>query len=356
MKVNVLTDNNFVSYYFFYPVLVNIHALKNNLGMVFRFYSYHDDVQKINDADVVLVDSKVAGWIHPRERLYEYLQNLNLSTNKVIWLDNTASTGTTHFEVLPYVDQYWKKQLLNDISLYEKKYHGERIFTDYYYNIKKTNQPGKFNIPLDPIFKSKIKLSWNLGMGDYGRLQKYSNLIRMLPWSLKTKISLKYPKCNDDSLNKKSIDVSFRGSQKYTSDLIAYQRLEIINRLTKRGVQFSPLKYSQYLEELRRSYVAPSPFGYGEICYRDFEIFISKALLLKPSVEHISTYPNFYKPMKTYFPLSWDLNDFDSSLEYLLSNKDLIRDISEDGFKDFCSIRSKIGMENFMLHLSFLLA
>ena len=65
----------------------------------------------------------------------------------------------------------------------------------------------------------------------------------------------------------------------------------------------------QYLRELRRSKLAVSPFGWGEICFRDFEIVASGAALVKPRVDHLNTWPPFFEPNVTYVPVAWDLAD-----------------------------------------------
>ena len=60
-----------------------------------------------------------------------------------------------------------------------------------------------------------------------------------------------------------------------------------------------------------------SPFGWGEIAYRDFEIFISGAALLKPSMSHMKTWPDIYVEGETFVSYSWDLSDIDEKLHYL---------------------------------------
>ena len=42
--------------------------------------------------------------------LSQLKKNKEKKCAKVIWLDSTASTGSTHFQVMPYVDKYWKNR------------------------------------------------------------------------------------------------------------------------------------------------------------------------------------------------------------------------------------------------------
>lgn len=73
-----------------------------------------------------------------------------------------------------------------------------------------------------------------------------------------------------------------------------------------------------------------SPFGWGEICYRDFETLISGAVLIKPSMEHLQTYPNIYIPNETYIPVDWNLSDLEEKLEDLLNNYTSYKHIAEN--------------------------
>ena len=44
-----------------------------------------------------------------------------------------------------------------------------------------------------------------------------------------------------------------------------------------------------------------SPFGWGEIGARDFEIFINGSLLIKPDMSHLETYGTFINLWKPLF-------------------------------------------------------
>ena len=72
-----------------------------------------------------------------------------------------------------------------------------------------------------------------------------------------------------------------------------------------------------------------SPFGWGEICTRDFEAFAYGATLIKPTMEHAITYPNWYIPNETYLPLDWDFNNF---IEILNSKETKCKEIAQNGY------------------------
>ncbi len=185
-----------------------------------------------------MLDSKFFSklWIN-RGFVLSLLEKIKEKCTKVIWLDLTASTGSTHFQVMPYVDKYWKKQVLKDVTLYEREYYGARIYTDYYKN--------KFNLkdekvqivePLKKEYFDKLYVSWNIGLGPYSTNIKISNIIRMLPWPLKEKFNYTYKlKTVHPSNNRKSI--SFRGSNNYSNIINAFQRIKTIEKLKPRKVE-----------------------------------------------------------------------------------------------------------------------
>ena len=63
------------------------------------------------------------------------------------------------------------------------------------------------------------------------------------------------------------------------------------------------------MKELRQSKVVLSPFGRGEITLKDFEVFLTGGMLLKPSMEHMDTWPNFYTDGVTYQSHNCDLEE-----------------------------------------------
>ena len=88
----------------------------------------------------------------------------------------------------------------------------------------------------------------------------------------------------------------------------------------------------EYLNELSLSKLSISPFGFGEICYRDFESILNKCLLLKPNMSHLETYPDFFKERITYIPLNWDLEDTILTIEKCLQDFDSYHSVIENAF------------------------
>lgn len=88
----------------------------------------------------------------------------------------------------------------------------------------------------------------------------------------------------------------------------------------------------RFMAEMRRAKVCFSPFGYGEVCWRDYEAVAAGAVLLKPDMGHVETAPDIFRPWETYVPLRWDLSDFEAILRRLLADDDLRRTIAARAF------------------------
>ncbi|MEE4121432.1 MAG: glycosyltransferase [Paracoccaceae bacterium] len=65
----------------------------------------------------------------------------------------------------------------------------------------------------------------------------------------------------------------------------------------------------RFMAELRASKMCFSPFGFGELCWRDIEAILAGAVLLKPDMSHLDTAPDLYRDGETYVALRWDFSD-----------------------------------------------
>jgi hypothetical protein len=77
---------------------------------------------------------------------------------------------------------------------------------------------------------------------------------------------------------------------------------------------------SEFVEVLKRSKIGLSPFGMGELCYRDLEVIQWGCLLIKPDMSKVITEPDFFKPMETYVPVKPDWSDLNETIEKVLAN------------------------------------
>jgi glycosyltransferase involved in cell wall biosynthesis len=90
------------------------------------------------------------------------------------------------------------------------------------------------------------------------------------------------------------------------------------------GAQTVPLTpdlpRKKFLAELRASKMVFSPFGYGEICWRDVEAIAAGAVLVKPDMRHLATRPDLYEDGVTYVACRWDFSDLANVVQGLLAD------------------------------------
>lgn len=135
----------------------------------------------------------------------------------------------------------------------------------------------------------------------------------------------------------KKIDCAFRGSVKINT-ITGYMRrdasahLENLSRQFNIRVSASHLPLDEYYTELMESRICVSPFGFGELCWRDFEAVLCRSLLIKPDMGHIETSPNIFRPHVTYIPVKWDLSDLEEVCRFYLNHEDKRREIAENAY------------------------
>lgn len=105
---------------------------------------------------------------------------------------------------------------------------------------------------------------------------------------------------------------------------------------------------------LRKSKCAVSPFGMGEICFRDFETWNMGCILIKPFMDNVITYPNPYIDRETYFACNNNWDDLNEIIHVVLSlNNNDVKDINSNVRKTIIDMYSP---QNFVTHFYNILA
>ncbi len=232
---------------------------------------------------------------------------------RITFFDDSDGAGATRFEVLPYVDWYLKKQLLRDRSQYEQPLYGRQYFTSYYHHSHGVqDDPPLFRacLPAGPEAQ-KVQLAFNLAAGSYPISRRRQQIGVALARTVGVPAGLAFreaPRPVDVDLPRpKAVHAHFRVAGPPT---IAHQRRIFEERVgADERFDVGPVSERAYQADLARSRGTLSPFGWGEICLRDFEAFIAGSVLFKPRMDHLSTWPDLYRPGETYVPLDWDAQD-----------------------------------------------
>ena len=91
------------------------------------------------------------------------------------------------------------------------------------------------------------------------------------------------------------------------------EKIENRYKITKGSANFQ-----SFVNVMKRSKIGLSPFGMGELCYRDLELIQWGCLLIKPDMSKVITEPDFFKPMETYIPVKPDWSDLNETIENVL--------------------------------------
>lgn len=255
-------------------------------------------------------------WSYSAQETTDYFQQLREQHPqlRIVYLDTFDQSSTPFFGILPFVDKYVKKQLYKDLSEYRKDYRGGYVFSDFVsrkYNI----DPGDFNFGsyLPESLEHKLMIGWNVAtFRDIRRFFNFSRYARWVPI-------------------RKTIDINCRVGMGDEKDSWYYYRhrvesLKILEGMRNRYRVVTNLNdarrmgFKKFIYELAQSRIGFSPFGWGEITYRDFYAIACDVLLIKPDISHLNTYPDIFRAGETYVATRWDLSDVEEKCSYYLEH------------------------------------
>jgi glycosyltransferase involved in cell wall biosynthesis len=260
---------------------------------------------------------------------------------KLVYLDGDDDICIQWPNVIDAVDVYVKKHAFKDHSNYLVTYAGKSNLHDYVHKVyghefTDLDYGNTGDVPV--VIKSsgpvrakdleKIVVGWNIALDR--KLVKLRSLVGNQPIS-----------------HDRTCDILFRGA--VTKGTVTYylrggvaDRLKQISKKYRILIKSDRVSQDEYYNELKSSKICVSPFGLGEICWRDFEAVLCGALLVKPNMDHIETTPDIFQPYETYVPVRWDFSDLQEVCERLLENEPERRRIAENaqrvllGYYDSC--------------------
>lgn len=350
LNVNVLVrrqedpNGNAVKFPFIY--------YKHELGAAgFRIDFVHNLSKKIFDCDLIIVSSKFFKkyWQDNEKMIIEFLETANNRNIAVIWLDATDSTGTTQFQVLPYVKKYYKAQTLKDKQLYLSKHHSNRIISHYYftkYNVTDMNCNYQ-SVIADKKYLDKIDTSWNSSLGEYHLYGPLKNRLRgMLYLHIPMLLNFRSP------TSRRRNKITTRIGMQYHLNTIKFHRELLQKKLSmKYHIQTNKISRTDYFREMEDSEIGISPFGLGEISLRDFEIIVSGTLLMKPNMDHLVTWPHLYEKGVTYWDYDWDCDYLLERIEMISEDDDLRFSIAENAQRRYGAVFDKHSKDSILRRL-----
>jgi len=303
---------------------------------------YSIDITESNSYDYLFVG--MHDFIDKKKPLQESidygLESISKITGDYFLFDGSDSTSLMGaYEVFEQSNAIclFKNQLLKDRNEYNNAYAFGKWFFD-----NGTNLDLKYNIPED--MWSRIKLSnINCGRTIFGQGIPADKKI-MPPMNTNKSMDIcaifqaEHPFCEDHGVRN---DIPYTTHRKGLWD-----KLEPMK--SKYSMLTEKMEFRTYIEKLAESKICISPFGQGELCFRDYEAMFAGTILLKPDQSRIETAPDMFEEGRTYIGCKHDWSDLEEKIEYILDN------FSELNEKLTSNIRDKFiqsyTVENFCMH------
>lgn len=342
MKITILFKPNRVSLmYTLYPLWIS----KFNDRFIFTT-SLEWVINKDRNNALLLV-----GWVGQNKlgTRNEILEKLRFKYKSFFFFDDNDGSESHFLDFLPFVDIYYKKQVFRDRSLYLTDFYGNRIFANYYnkeFGIEENPLP----LPLPKVDKidhlKKIKVGWNLAFGQYpiskSKVFFGKKIFFLFGSKCMSRVHSKYPL--DKTCPKPTIaKCQARFNDKAYRKTVGFQRRLFSEKVQgKEDFLTGVISLNQYNHEIKNVQAILSPFGWGEVCFRDIEAILNGAVLIKPLMDHLETWPNLYQPGKTYVPILWDGSDLIDQVSNILKDSKKLEYLRTNAWIELREARTQI--------------
>lgn len=331
-----------------FPLHFYRDALAGELGLSFREELSDRLDEKLaalrafrGELVVLSVPLRQDGAITSRAAVRQFVRAARAATAaRLVFFDPGDSTISPYFDVLPDVDSFWMPFTFRDRWLYARHFAGGNVYADFLHRhgLAATSA----NEYHDELFGSspasdqvhKIRTAWNWAF--WRRLVTLSGAAPGGARDLDV-VCRVWPYCG--------------WCREHRSRCI-----ELLRTLAHRHVveaTSEKVPRAAYYRELAHARISFSPFGWGEICPKDFESILYGAVLMKPSVAHVATFPDVLAEGETYVPVHWDLSDLADRVTRLLDHPQDAALIAQNAAERY---RAAVSAASFVGHLRDLLA
>lgn len=311
--------------------------LQSRYSGCFDFTSSLDFVLNADKNDyVLLVDFfesvKLTGSI------FDTLGRLRNKYERMCYFSGNDSCQVIDVEYLEFFDLWFKKQIYKDYDLNYLDFIDGRIFSDFY--MRSDDQAvSEIDDSAAKILSRnihKLRVGWNILCSMYPVSDFARRLVTYGTGLLSIKgVNLVLPRIGSgfNARGARKVKCSARFAYQGYSNAIGYQRrmFEELIRSSPKNFLYGRVSSRGYKREISEVGAVLSPFGWGEICYRDGEAFRAGAVLIKPSIEHLDTWPNIYLPDETFVPIAWNGSDLLDKVDDLLRSGSEMSRLSDAG-------------------------
>ena len=261
----------------------------------------------------------IVGWLQgakvPAEADYAWFEELRRKYRVIAYLDCNDGAEIQRPSFLQFFDYWFMKQVFRDRNVYLRDLPGKRAYTGFYmdrFGVSDGSQTPSWSTAVDGSQIGKIRQAWNILIGAYPLHVIRTRLAASALWSripslaaawVATPTLRRLPQPRLPRCHARFTDAAYRPTVGFQRRLL----LETVsgNKLFLTGA----VPRRQYQAELQEVQAVLSPYGWGEVCFRDAEAVISGAVLVKPDMTHVETWPDLYQKYETYVPIEWDGSD-----------------------------------------------
>lgn len=338
IRCAVFYEPNRVCFSQVFPFLFFAEALRRAHGVEVRLFPIdrlpHLSRRTRAQIDVALVQIWFTYLSARAKNVFEKLLEANPSC-RIAYLDPFAHNDLRAARhVSDYVTFYVKKALFRDRSLYLRAFRGDTNLTEHYSDL--------YGLPAEPV--------------DWETPPAVLDKLRLGPGFF-TGPTLLQPFLDDAPVapqRARSLDVHARLETK-GSEWYRLMREDALRRLegapALRTATGTGLSWGAFMREMGDAKLCLSPFGYGEVCWRDVEAFLTGSVLIKQDMSHLETGPELYLPGETYLPVRWDFADLRETIDAALADPDRCEAIAARGR---ALVRDYLAQERFVDDMAFL--
>jgi hypothetical protein len=226
---------------------------------------------------------------------------------KIVFLDYFAPTDLRLAAVVdPYVDLYVKKHVFRDRSRYAQPTRGDTLLDEYFGSLYGLPDQPLTHFAVPAGFLSKLVVGPSFSTAGY-MLARFRDFAAPPDGERRIDVHARLGTA-DWGWYGRMRDVSIRAIGDASEGRRLIAGAEKVSR-------------SRFLSELCGSRACFSPFGYGEVCWRDYEAVLCGATLIKQDMSHVETSPDIFVAGETYLPVAWDFADLPDVVDRALKDE-----------------------------------
>lgn len=307
-RLLILFETNRISYASVYPFLHYAQAFKTQHNVQIRLLPIKQALTKgipdsLSQPTHLIIQSLLSAPASQQAALAQLASDMPSGT-VTSFLDTFANNDIRLTKQFPNFDFYFKKSLFTDVTQFTGPTYGHTNLTEYY---------GKLYGLHDDV------TDWQVPISALDTLRLSPNFLTDA--SLTTTF-LKNSEAPATDVRDIDLHARLGGTKEknWYGEMRRQAEHRVDNMRDLKTVTGTGISRALFLEEMQRAKICFSPFGFGELCWRDIEAIAFGAVLLKPDMSHLRTEPDLYRDGETYVACRWDFADVEDKIRELLAD------------------------------------